>query len=309
MTPADAILARSEAVIKSWRTLDWTSAFSAVIYPALGILALVGAIIAGLAFDAVTLRWWYAPIAVVTVLGAIFVCNMGIGPLHRILQHRAGYLSPPAQLVVALNCIIAMQGKLKDWVNYHSQHHRLADQPGDPHNPAEGKFWAWIGWILWRDERDMDRPMARWLSKLPVVRWADQFHLSLSLVFHLILPALIYGIVALAGGSLVLTMIIHASAIIGRGLQFHATTLGVNVFGHMKTPKWLDYVLALLTGGEALHNHHHDFPRSALHLPRRGIWNRIVDYNGTAILILSKLRLARDLHIAPQFLAIPVRKS
>ena len=62
---------------------------------------------------------------------------------------------------------------------------------------------------------------------------------------------------------------------------------------------------ALLTGGEALHGHHHDFPRSALNLPRKGIWNRIVDYNGTALLVLSKLRLARDLVIAPQFEPVP----
>ncbi len=308
MTQVETLMARSQAVIKSWRTLDWTSAFSAVIYPALGLLALIGAIAAGLVFQSVSLHWWYAPLAILTVAAAVFVCNMGIGPLHRILQHRAGHLSAPAQVVVVLNCIVAMQGKLKDWVNYHSQHHRMADQPGDPHNPAEGKFWAWIGWILWRDERDMDRPMARWLDRLPVVRWADRFHLSLSLAFHLIIPAIAYGLVALFGGSLVLMAILHASAIIGRSIQFHATTLGVNVFGHIKTPKWFDYFLALLTGGEALHNHHHDFPRSALHLPRKGIWNRIVDYNGTALLVLSKLRLVRNLQIAPQFLPAPVEK-
>ena len=47
-----------------------------------------------------------------------------------------------------------MQGEIKDWVNYHSQHHRLSDKPGDPHNPHESKAWAWIGWLIWREVPD-----------------------------------------------------------------------------------------------------------------------------------------------------------
>lgn len=301
MTIETALRARSEEILRSWRTLDWTSAFSAVIYPALGVLTLLVALVLGFALESIHLHWWYAPLAILTTAAAVFVCNMGIGPLHRIWQHRAGHLSTPVQVIVAINCIIAMQGKLKDWVNYHSQHHRHADEPGDPHNPSEGKFWAWIGWILWRDKQDMDRPMARWLSRFKVVEWADRNHLWLSAVVHLVAPLMVYALFAMLGWPLVLAAILHASAVIGRAMQFHATTLGVNVFGHMKTPKWFAYMLALLTGGEALHGHHHDFPRSALNLPRKGIWNRIVDYNGTVLLILSKLRLARDLVIAPQF--------
>ncbi|MEL6259413.1 MAG: acyl-CoA desaturase, partial [Pseudomonadota bacterium] len=84
-------------------------------------------------------------------------------------------------------------------------------------------------------------------------------------------------------------------------LHFHATTLGINVLGHLPTPKWLDHVMALLTGGEAFHDHHHDQPSSALHRPRKGLWNRIVDYNGTALLVFEKLGWAKNLKIAPQF--------
>jgi stearoyl-CoA desaturase (delta-9 desaturase) len=295
------IVARSEAILKSWRTLNWASAFSAIIYPALGVALLSTMLILGLVLNGLTLHWWYAPICLGVTALTIFLCNQGIGPLHRIWQHRAGEIKWPAQIIIMFNCILAMQGTLKDWVNYHSQHHRFADKPGDPHNPLESKVWAWVGWILWRDENDLARPMPMWLKDNPVVHFADRFHISLSLAMHLIVPAVIYIIVALAGGSLIFTALIHASVIIGRGLQFHATTLGVNVFGHMKTPVWFDYVLALLTGGEALHDHHHDFPRSALHLPKKGIWNRIVDYNGTMLLVLRRLGLAKNLEIAPQF--------
>jgi stearoyl-CoA desaturase (delta-9 desaturase) len=306
MTPDESIIARSEAILKTWRTLDWASVFSAIAYPALGLAALLTAIILGLALESISLHWWYAPLAVGTVCLAIFICNMGIGPLHRVLQHRAGQLAVPAQVMVMINCIIAMQGRMKDWVNYHTQHHHWSDRAGDPHNPHESKLWAWVGWLMWRDEADLERPTARWLERYAIVRFHDRHFLWLYLVAHLLVPLAAYAITWMLGGPLILIAILHASLVLGRAIQFHATTLGVNVFGHIETPKWFDYFLAFLTGGEALHGHHHDFPRSALHLPKRGIWNRMVDYNGTALLVLNKLKLVKDLKIAPQFLPAPV---
>lgn len=297
---------RSLAIPRSWRFFDLSSLFSAVIYPALGVLVFGAALTAGLVVNGAGFAWWLLPAAAVFAL-TVFLCNQGIGPLHRIWQHRAGHLRLPAQLFVMVNVVLAMQGRLTDWVNYHSQHHRLSDQPGDPHNPAESKFWAWIGWLLWRDPEDMQRPMANWLKRLPVARFTDRHYLLLTALLHLVLPGALYLLVYLLGGSLLVAGVLHAAAVMGRGAQFHATTLGINVVGHMKAPAWLTWLLALLTGGEAFHTHHHDFPRSALHLPKHGIINRLVDYNGTVLLILKKLRLATDLHIAPQFLAEPAR--
>jgi len=296
---------RSLSIEKSWANLDWPSVFSAIIYPALGLLGLVCAAVIGLLAPGVALHWWYAPLCLLAAAVTLVICNVGVGVLHRIWQHKAAQLHAPAQLITALNCVLAMQGKVKDWVNYHSQHHRLSDKPGDPHNPAEGKFWAWIGWLLWRDPNDLERPTPLWLRDIRAVGFFDRNLISLSLLIHLVAPAVIYLAVWALGGSLVLTFMLHASAVIGRAVQFHATTLGVNVFGHLKTPAWADWTLALLTGGEALHDHHHDEPQSALHLPRKGLINRLVDYNGTAILIFEKLRWARDVKIADQFLPQP----
>ncbi|MFT6542249.1 MAG: stearoyl-CoA desaturase (delta-9 desaturase), partial [Maricaulis maris] len=62
MTLESRILARSEAILRSWRTLNWASAFSAIIYPALGVALLTTMIILGLALGGLTLRWWYAPL-------------------------------------------------------------------------------------------------------------------------------------------------------------------------------------------------------------------------------------------------------
>jgi len=280
---------RSVAIPKNWNTFNFPSFFSVFLYPLLGVAVLTTLVILGLAFNELVLRWWYFPLGLAVVLITVVVCNMGIGPLHRILQHRAGEMRWPAQVITMINLMIAMQGEVKEWVNYHSQHHRFSDQPGDPHNPFESKRWAWFGWILFRDQKDLERPMAIWLKQHPIIVWMDRFYNEISLVIHLVVPAAIYGIVWAAGGSLMLTAILHACFVIGRAIQFHATTYGINVLGHLNTPVWADHVVGLLTGGEAFHR------------PRRGIWNRIVDYNGTAILLLEKLGWVRNVKIAPQF--------
>ena len=292
---------RSIAIPKNWKTFNFASFFSAFLYPALGLALLITMTILGLALEALNLHWWYLPIGLGVVALSIFVCNAGIGPLHRIMQHKAGELRAPAQVLTMINLMIAMQGTVRDWVNYHSQHHRFSDKPGDPHNPFESKRWAWVGWILWRDTKDMARPMALWLKQHPIIVWMDRFYNSISLVIHLLIPAVIYLIVWAAGGDLVLTAIIHACVVIGRAIQFHATVYGINVLGHLPTPKWADHLIGLLTGGEAFHDHHHEEPQSALHRPRKGLWNRIVDYNGTILLVYEKLGWVRNLKIAPQF--------
>lgn len=295
------MIPRSVAIPKNWTTLNFASVFSAFLYPALGLALLITMVVLGLALSGLTLRWYYLPLGIGVTLLSIFICNAGIGPLHRIIQHKAGELRAPAQVITMINLMIAMQGTVRDWVNYHSQHHRFSDRPGDPHNPFESKRWAWVGWIIWRDAKDMMRPMPLWLKKQPIVVWMDRAYNSISLILHLFIPAAIYLIVWAAGGSLVLTAIIHACFVIGRAIQFHATVYGINVLGHLPTPKWADHVIGLLTGGEAFHDHHHEEPQSALHRPRKGLWNRIVDYNGTILLIYEKLGWVKNLKIAPQF--------
>ncbi len=292
---------RSVAIPKNWSTFDFASFFSAILYPVLGLTLLTVIVLLGALLSGLTLRWYYLPLGLGIVAITIFICNAGIGPLHRILQHKAGELKAPAQVLTMLNLMIAMQGNVKDWINYHSQHHRFSDKPGDPHNPFESKRWAWVGWILFRDAKDLMRPIPLWIKAQPIVVWMDRFYNSLSLVLHLVIPAVIYLIVWASGGSLVLTAICHACFVIGRAIQFHATVYGINVLGHLKTPKWADHVIGLLTGGEAFHDHHHDEPQSALHRPRKGLWNRIVDYNGTMLLFYEKIGWVQNLKIAPRF--------
>lgn len=293
---------RSKSIPRDKTTFSFMSVFSAFIYPALGVALLTIMVLLGAFLSGVALHWYYLPLGFGVAALAVFLCNLGIGPMHRIWQHRAGEITGFGNVIVAFNLALAMQGNVKDWINYHSQHHRFTDQPGDPHNPFEGKLWAWVGWIIWRDPKDMARPTPLWMRDNRTALFLDKRYNTISILIHFVAPALAYLVSWSLGGSLVLTGILHASVIIGRAVQFHATVYGINVLGHLPTPKWADHLMALLTGGEAYHDHHHDQPASALHLPRKGFFNRIFDYNGTILLIFEKLGWANNLRIAPQFI-------
>ena len=93
---------RSVAIVKSWKTLDVSSVFAAILYPALGVIGLGLAFTLGLALDSLTLAWWYAPLAVCVGAFTLIICNMGIGVLHRVWHHKAGQLTGPAQAITAL---------------------------------------------------------------------------------------------------------------------------------------------------------------------------------------------------------------
>ena len=81
---------RSIAIPKTWKTFDIPSFFSAFAYPVLGVALFVTMVLLGIFVSQLTFHWWYVPLAVGVIAFSVFWCNMGIGPLHRILQHRAG---------------------------------------------------------------------------------------------------------------------------------------------------------------------------------------------------------------------------
>jgi fatty-acid desaturase len=44
--------------------------------------------------------------------------------------------------------VCALQGKPTYWVSSHRYHHLQTDTPLDPHSPAEGFWWAHMGWVM-----------------------------------------------------------------------------------------------------------------------------------------------------------------
>ena len=71
-----------------------------------------------------------------------------------------------AQVLAMINLMIAMQGRVRDWVNYHSQHHRLPTSRAD-RTIRRSKRWAWVGWILFRDKRGHRARLAALAEETP----------------------------------------------------------------------------------------------------------------------------------------------
>ena len=93
------------------------------------------------AFAAMLVLYWVA--------GCLGVC---IG-YHRLHTHRS-YRVPKALDYFLATCgSLTFEGGPISWVplTFHRIHHQKSDQPGDPHSPREGAWWAHIGWIVLGD--------------------------------------------------------------------------------------------------------------------------------------------------------------
>lgn len=246
----------------------------------------VGAVLAFFFF-----RWSALAVFAITYFFAI---NVGIGMgYHRLLTHR-GYRVPKwLEHAIAVCGTLALEGGPIFWVATHRVHHQKSDQPGDPHTPREGIWWAHAGWIL--NGRPMHRETAILARYAPDLA-KDRFYVLLS-KYHWV-PLTVLGIVLLAvGGWPWVLWGIFLRVTVG----LHATWL-VNSATHLwgkrrfatRDDSRNNWWVALLTGGEGWHNNHHAHPVSARH----GLAWYEVDPNYYGIWLLKKLGLATRIQTA-----------
>ena len=67
---------------------------------------------------------------------------------HRLHTHRSYKVPPWMEYFFALCGTLTLEGGPIFWTAIHRIHHQRSDQPGDPHSPREGAWWAHVGWIL-----------------------------------------------------------------------------------------------------------------------------------------------------------------
>ena len=232
----------------------------------------------------------------------VLAINVGIGMCyHRLLTHR-GYQVPKwLEYVMSICATLALEGGPMFWVSTHRVHHQLSDQPGDPHSPREGGWWAHTGWLLWGNTLHMQTEvLSRYVPDLA----KDRFHVWLS-KYHWI-PLVASGVVLfgggwLAGGPMSAVGMLLWGAFMRVTLGLHATWL-VNSATHLWGSRRFEtrddsrnnWWVALVSGGEGWHNNHHAHPVSARHGFR---WYE-VDPNFYGIWLLSKLGLAKKIKLA-----------
>jgi len=267
---------------------------------------LLGVFVPVAAFAAApVLLWgsWVGPFDL--VLLAVLYLASGVGVtvgFHRLLTHRAFRAPKPVEYAFAVLGTLSVQGTVIDWVADHRMHHAHADEDGDPHSPyghgeglwasARGLWHAHVGWLFSRGHQaDASRYAKDLVENRGMVLISRAFPLIVAA--GLAVPAgLGYLVSGTAKGAL--TGLVWGGLV--RIFLLHHVTFSINsvchFFGrrrfvtddHSTNVFWL----ALPSFGEAWHNNHHAFPRSARHGLRW--WE--VDLGGVLIRAMRRVRLA-----------------
>ncbi len=183
---------------------------------------------------------------------------------HRLHTHRSYKVPRWIEYFFAVCGTLTLEGGPIFWVAVHRVHHQNSDQPGDPHSPRDGAFWAHMGWILFGEtNHNNTRIMSKYAPDLAKHRfyvWLNNYHWTPILA----LTAILYAV----GG---LPMVLWGNCLrIVFGL--HATWL-VNSATHMwgarrfatRDDSRNNWWVALISFGEGWHNNHHAHPTSARH--------------------------------------------
>ena len=244
------------------------------------------------AFAALFYFSWRALAA--TVFLYWFATGLGISMgYHRLHTHRSYKVPLWLEYLFAICGTLTLEGGPIFWVATHRIHHQKSDQPGDPHSPRDGAWWAHAGWILVGEAKHNNtRLMAKYAPDLARHRfyiWLNNYHW---------VPLVALGALLAALGGLPLVLWgICVRVVFG----LHATWL-VNSATHMwgarrfatRDDSRNNWWVALITFGEGWHNNHHAHPTSARH----GLAWYEFDPSWIQIRILRALGVAESVRVA-----------
>ncbi|KAJ2752706.1 stearoyl-CoA 9-desaturase [Coemansia aciculifera] len=217
---------------------------------------------------------------------------------HRMWAHTAYSATYPLQLFLAFAGSAAVQGSIFWWARDHRVHHRYTDTPRDPYDAIQGFWHCHIGWMLVKkDRRRLGYADTSDLKSDPLVRWQHKYYPLLVLVFGVVLPTSVAGLLwgDWRGGffyATVLRMVmLHHATFCVNSL---AHTIGTHTYDDVQTARD-SWITALVTMGEGYHNFHHQFPNDY----RNAI--RFYQYDPTKWFIraMASLGLAYDLKTFP----------
>jgi fatty-acid desaturase len=212
---------------------------------------------------------------------------------HRLHTHRSFKVPLGLEYFFAVCGALTLEGGPIFWVATHRIHHQKSDQPGDPHSPHDGAWWAHMGWILFGEtNHNNTRLMSKYapdLAKHKFYIWLNNWHW---------VPMVALGVILLAiGGFPLMCWGIFLRVVLG----LHATWL-VNSATHMwgkrrfstKDDSRNNWWVALMTFGEGWHNNHHAHPTSARH----GLAWYEFDISWITLTMLKAIGVAKQVRVA-----------
>ncbi|MGI8989178.1 MAG: fatty acid desaturase [Bryobacteraceae bacterium] len=226
--------------------------------------------------------FWTAAIALLILQASVFCTTIF---LHRAKTHRGLELHPVAGFLMHLELTLFTGIVPRQWVAVHRKHHHFSDQEGDPHSPLLRGLWTVLfgNFFLYRNEIRNQATIQKYtpdwkndpLDKIPHMNFGSLGGLAIFIaMFGWTWGAAAWGFHAIA--YILLNSMINS---LGH-------TIGYRNYGNQATNlQWV----ALLTGGEGLHNNHHEYPTSARFALRR----REIDPAWPAIYLLERCGLAK----------------
>ena len=222
--------------------------------------------------------------------------------LHRSATHRALILHPAVAWMFRFSLWLTTGLSTKEWVAVHRKHHAFTDEEGDPHSPYLKGFWSVQLGNVFHYLREAKNPeiVEKYARDITDDWWERTLfrHGILGLgIGTASLCALIGTRPALTAASIHAFMYVFVLSSSINGLC-HA--VGYKNFENTATNLRF---LALLTGGEGLHNNHHGFPRS----PKFSLRASEIDPAWPIIKLLIALKLAKPYKTIHQVEAVQMR--
>jgi len=202
------------------------------------------------------------------VMWRVSVIGISVG-YHRYFTHRSFQCDPWFEKVLCGLGLLAFEGTASQWVWDHSQHHRFADQPGDPHSPVaryagiKGFLWGHIGWLFWRTERPKGFETSP-LAGTPIAKWESRYGLLITLA-SLLIPLAVAGWPGFwLAGCIRIVFVWHITWSINSFCHLFGEMkdqLGRSRSGNQSRNNY--WIIALDWIGEGWHRNHHEQPNCA----------------------------------------------
>jgi stearoyl-CoA desaturase (Delta-9 desaturase) len=188
--------------------------------------------------------------------------------LHRGLAHRSLTIHPVLDIFFRTILWITTGQKRQQWVAVHRKHHTFTDKVGDPHSPRVLGFWKVQLGNVYYYAREASNPetIEKFAPDLPEDR-LDRALFSWGWLG-----------VGIGFGALVLTLGFWPGVIAGivhAVIYVFVLAPLINGLGHWQGKQNFDNTaynwrtISWFTGGEALHNNHHAYPRAPKFSVRR----------------------------------------
>ena len=196
------------------------------------------------------------------------ISGLGItAGVHRLWAHRSYDATFSLRVMLMLMNSMANQGSIWHWSRDHRVHHKHSETTSDPHNATRGFFFAHMGWLFVKKDKDVIEAGKRLnfddLQSDPVVT----FQKALDPWFALFMCFIFPGLVSLWGwgepfwngyfvaGALRYVAVLHFTWLVNSAAHLYGDHPYDDSIYSAENP-----IVSVLAVGEGWHNWHHKYP-------------------------------------------------